>query len=140
MKAVRHDGYPLLIVSVLVMLLDDGAILSVVDSFGTYNRVQAPRRQLCRAELCMLGWAGSPFSFRFPSSTVPGKSSNEEILRDELKERLLKACRSKSESGVAPREVVESAIAQLVPYSPIKETCTSPLLQRKWKLYVLATL
>jgi hypothetical protein len=136
MKAVRRDRCPLLI-SCFVMLLSDERTFSA-DAFDTYHRVQAAgRRPHVRKELLMLGWDVNPFSFRFPSTAVLGKEPKEAV--QELKDRLLKACRSTSKSDVA-REVVESAIAALVPYSPVKETCTSPLLQRKWKLYVLANL
>ena len=103
-----------------------------VDSFDTYHRVQVAGRRPSKLHGCDV----NPFSFRFPSATVPGKAAKEAVIRNELKERLLTACRSTSKSGVARRDVVESAIAQLVPYAPVKETCTSPLLQRKWKLYV----
>jgi hypothetical protein len=82
----------------------------------------------------------NPFSLLFPppagsASRRPAGEARTAAARDELKGRLYEACRSTSfRDSSEQRKDVEELIQKLRPYSPVRDTAASPLLEKKWKL------
>lgn len=66
-------------------------------------------------------------------SMAGASNSVDEKRREELKAVLLDECRSAG-VGKDKRERIERVLKDLAPLSPIRDTATSPLLQKKWLL------
>ena len=54
--------------------------------------------------------------------------------RQELKLELITLCKDDSDDGKTKRNKIEDVITELRQLSPIKETATSPELQKEWSL------
>lgn len=66
-------------------------------------------------------------------SVAASSNSADEERREELKANLLEECRG-GDSGKDQRERIERIIEDLSPLSPVRDTATSPLLQKEWLL------
>jgi hypothetical protein len=122
------------------------AFTASLDSCRRQRTTCGGRRAASLFELSMWGSDNSknPFSLLFPPPALVGRASRRPAgeartaaARDELKRRLYQACRSTSiKDSFEKRRDVEDLIQKMLPYSPVRETAASPLLQKKWKLYV----
>ena len=54
--------------------------------------------------------------------------------KDQLKSELIQMCRNVDGDAKSKRVAIEDLIEQLRPFSPVDNTASSPLLQKKWLL------
>jgi hypothetical protein len=70
-------------------------------------------------------------NFDFGSIFGQQSSKPDASERERLKKELLETCRRQP---LATRDDVEQKLADLTPFSPVRATAASPLLQKEWIL------